>query len=383
MQQLSISIFLPTLALGGAERALVELANGLAGRGCCVQLLLMVKEGPLVRDLSPEVDLVDLACLSYRQSVLALARYYRVRRPMIVLTSLYATGLAAIAAKAVSSHKPKVIVGAHNSLLAKAVNPDNVKDRLFLMPLCRLLFPMADGVIAVSRGVVDELHTLLKLPKKNVQTIYNPVVTPELALKTTEFIAHPWLGDSGQREFKTIVSVGRLVEQKGYDVLLAALSSVRQRLDCRLIIVGGGPLLIDLQATAQRFGIQEFVDFVGWQENPHKFVARADLFVLSSRWEGLANVLIEALACGCRVVATNCRYGPAEILEDGRYGELAAVDNPSDLAAKIIHALCATDLSSHSRATRMRRAHDFTVEAAVDQYMKYFSEISEEAPKAL
>ena len=375
MQKPIISILLPTLLIGGAEKSLVELANGLSARGCCIQLLVMEKKGPLIEELSSNVDLIDLGCSSYRQVVIALARYYKKHRPSVILTSMYATGLAAVAAKFFSGYKPKVIVGAHNSLQEKSVHPDNVKDKFLLMPLCRLLFPWADGFIAVSQGLALELEQLLRLPKHRIRTIYNPVVTRELAVRAGEQVSHPWLDKPRRGNFKTLISVGRLVEQKGYDVLLEGLQITRKSLDCRLIIVGGGPLLANLEATAQKLGLQKFVDFVGWQENPYKFVARSDLFVLSSRWEGLANVLIEALACGCPVVATNCRYGPDEILEGGKYGMLAAVDNPSDLATKIITTLIGGAQVPASGTMRKSRSLDFTTEAAVAQYSKYFSEI--------
>lgn len=375
MQKPIVAIFVPTLMIGGAEKSLVKLANGLSTRGWTIHLLLMSKVGPLVDEVGADVEIVDLGCASYRQAVFVLARYYREHRPAVILTSLYATGLAAIAARMLSSQKPKVIIGAHNSLRAKASRPDNVKDRFLLMPLCRLLFPKADGFIPVSTGLALELERLLGLPKGRICTIYNPVVTPELVARAGETVSHPWLDQPRQGQFRTIVSVGRLVEQKGFDVLLEALAIARKSMDCRLIIVGGGPLQADLQAQAQRLGLQDVVDLVSWQENPFKFVARADLFVLSSRWEGLANVLIEALACGCPVVATNCNYGPDEILEGGKHGALAAVDDPDDLASKILGALRVDTRQASGDVARKSRSLDFTVEAAVEQYSRYFSEL--------
>lgn len=375
MQKPIIAIFVPTMLIGGAEKSLLKLANGLASRGWTIQLLLMSKVGPLLEEVASEVEVVDLGCSSFREAVLVLSRYYRDRRPEVILTSLYATGLAAIAARMLSGHKPKVIVGAHNSLRAKAAHPDNMKDRFLLMPLCRLLFPKADGFIAVSTGLAEELEQLLGLPGDRICTIYNPVVTPELTAMAEEAISHPWLDQPRQGQFKTLVSVGRLVEQKGFDVLLKALSIARETMECRLILVGGGPLQAQLQAQAERLGLQNVVDMVGWEENPFKFVARADLFVLSSRWEGLANVVIEALACGCPVVATNCDYGPEEILGGGKYGELAEVDNPEHLASKILKALRADERNVASDATRRSRSLDFTVEASVQHYAQYFSSL--------
>ncbi len=371
----SVAIVLPTLRVGGAEKVLIELANGLARHEWPVQLLTMSADGPLADSLSPRVEIVDLACATYRKAVLALARHYERARPQIVLTSMYATGLAAIAAKAISGYKPKVVIGAHNSLRSKVTRPDNVKDKYLLLPLCRALFPWADAFVPVSQGVAQELQATFKLPDKNVRVIYNPVVSPQLLAQTGEPVDHPWLADSVARGFKTLVSVGRLVEQKGFDVLLKAFARVRDGRDCRLIIVGDGPLRAELQALAEELGIGSLVDFVGLQDNPYKFVSRADLFVLSSRWEGLANVLIEALACGCPVVATDCNYGPSEILRGGAYGPLAPIDDPDALASCIVEALDSNVFMHHNKTTLKARALDFTVEHSVKQYMAFFNEI--------
>ena len=375
MQKPLLSIFLPALLIGGAEKVLIELANNLSAKEWRIHVVVMSGAGPMAGNLNAAVELVDLSCDSYKQAIVALARYYKTRRPSVILTSMYATGLAAIAASFIARHKPKIIVGAHNSLQAKVSRADNLKDKWLLMPLCRILFPFADGFVAVSKGVAQELEALLGIPRKRIRAIYNPVINEDLPKLAAEPLFHPWFMDIETRQHKTLVSVGRLVEQKGYDILLQTLLLVRDKLDVRLVIIGGGPLFSELENTAQKLGISDAVDFVGMQKNPFKFVARADLFVLSSRWEGLANVLIEALGCGCPVVSTNCRYGPEEILEGERYGALAAVDDPIDLAAKIISSLQSSPSQAGEKAARVRRALDFTVEVAAKQYADYFSEI--------
>lgn len=370
-----ISFLLPTLLIGGAEKTLVDLSNGLSASNWHIQLLVMTNKGPLVDDVSSDVEIINLDCSSYRKAALALVKYYNEYKPTTILTSLYATGLVAIVSQTIASHKPKIIIGGHNSLLAKSTRPDNWKDKFFLLPLCKILFPRAEGVIAVSRGVALEIQTLIKLPPERIHIIYNPVVTQKLLRKKKETVSHPWLVAPSQRDFKTLISVGRLVEQKGFDILLEALFRAKESINCRLIIVGGGPLQEDLIYKANILKIKEFVDFVGWQENPYKYIARADLFVLSSRWEGLANVIIEALACGCPVVSTNCKYGPEEILEGGKYGTLAKVNNPCDIASKILEVFTEPNYYLSGRKKRMAHAFNFTVEAAVEQYKNYFEKI--------
>ena len=373
----SVSIVLPSLSVGGAEKVAVELANGLAVQGWTVRLLVMAATGPLVAAIDPGVELVDLASASFRRLVPALARQFNDRKPDLVLTTLYGVGLATMAARIISRHKPRVVIGAHNSLRAKVCRPDNRKDKYLLAPLSRLLFPRADGIIAVSQGVADELQAMLKLDPKKVRVIYNPVVSPQLIARAEEPLEHPWMGDPATRAFKTLLWTGRMVEQKGLDTLLQSFALVVQRRDRRLILVGDGPLRSDLEMLAASLGIASQVDFVGFDDNPSRYMAHADLFVLSSRWEGLGNVLIEAMACGCPVVSTDCDYGPAEILAGETYGLLARVNDPASLAEAIARSLDVNVPSRCDDASLKARSLDFTIERAVELYAAAFSEILE------
>ena len=164
--------------------------------------------------------------------------------------------------------------------------------------------------------------------------------------------------------------VSRLVEQKGFDVLIKAFRLVGDRVDCRLIVVGDGPELPKLRELSVREGVSDRIDFVGMLANPLRFVARADLFVLSSRWEGLPTVLIEALACGCRIVATECPHGPDEILCGGKYGRLARVDDPVSLAEEIVVSLSGDAKDEDEMQFLRARSMDFSVEKCVDAYVR-------------
>lgn len=375
MTKPSVSIIVQMLYIGGAEKVAIALANGLALDGWTVRLVTLVQTGPLLETLSPRVELVDLACATFRKAIPALARHFDESRPQIVLTTLYGTGLAAMAAQILSRHKPKIIIGAHNSFRAKVTRPDNIKDKYLLLPLSRLLLPRADGFIAVSRGVGDELQAMLKLDPAKVRVIYNPVVSPQLRARAKEPLDHLWLGDPSTRRFKTLLWTGRMIEQKGLETLLESFALVVERRDCRLILVGDGPLRAGLAALAESLGVAERVDFVGFDNNPLRYMARADLFVLSSRWEGLANVLIEALACGCPVVSTDCNYGPAEILEGETYGLLARVDDPVSLADAIDRSFEIDAPSRRDKASLKLRSLDFTVKRAVESYATVFNEV--------
>jgi len=369
-----VSLFLPTLLMGGAEKVLVELANGLSREGWTVDMLVMSRTGPLIDKLDKMVNLVNLDSSSYRQGILALSRYYECRRPTLILTSMYSTGLAAISARVLSRHRPKIILGAHSSLVKEIENAANLKDKYLLKPLSKILFPHADAIIAVSRGVASEFDQLINHRKTRLTVIYNPVIPLDFIKLKEVPVSHPWLVHESFRQYKVLITVGRLVSSKGYEVLLKAFSLVRKVHDCRLIIIGDGPLREALDIQSRTLGIDDYVDFLGWQSNPYPFLAKADLFLLASRWEGFANVIVEALACGCQVVATNCQYGPEEILEGDRYGRLAEVNNSVDIANKIIQVLN-EPVTRHNKDNRMARGRKFSVQASVQHYDAFFSEL--------
>lgn len=377
MTRRSVEIILPSLGVGGAEKVAVEIANGLALDGWTVRLLAMSATGPLVGTIDSKVELVDLASASFRTLVPTLARHFDERKPALILTTLYGIGLATMAARILARHKPRIVIGAHNSFRAKIRRPDNRKDKYLLSPLSRLLLPHADGFVAVSQGVGDELQAMLSLDPARVRVIYNPVVSPQLILRAEVPLEHPWMGDPATRAFKTLLWTGRMVEQKGLDTLLESFALVVQRRDRRLILVGDGPLRSGLEMLAASLGIASQVDFVGFDDNPLRYMARADLFVLSSRWEGLGNVLIEAMACGCPVVSTDCDYGPAEILAGETYGLLARVNDPASLAEAIARSLDVNVPSRCDNASLKARSLDFTIERAVELYAAAFSEILE------
>jgi len=368
-----VALLLPSYMMGGAERVFVELANEFypALRPAVVT---MSAEGPLSAELRPGVSQVVLDCRTYRAFIGKLAQFFDSHRPDVVLTSVYATGIAAIVARMVSRHKPRIIVGAHNALSSKIKRPDNRKDRFLLYPLAKWLFPKADAIVCVSSGVRDELQRLLRLSERRLHVIYNPVVSARSRALATSPVEHPWL-ENGQHH-QVIVAVGRLVPQKGFDILLRAFALVLRELPSRLLLIGDGPERQALQRIVAELHLASAVEFLGYEPNPHRYLARADLFVMSSRWEGLGNTLIEALACGCPVVSTDCISGPREILENGQYGTLVPVDDPGSLADAIIQNLREPS-SRVTSADRRARAQCFSVDRAVTEYSRLIARLME------
>lgn len=357
-----VALLVPTLGIGGAEKVMVALANHFLPEFRSVDMVLQ-QGGPLEDELDPGVSRRYLPARNYRTYARQLARYYDEVRPDFVLTSIYITGLCALVARFLAKHKPKVVLGAHNLFTAKTGRPDNTKDKYLLDRAARLLFPQADAVVCVSRGVADDLARRVPLRKERLHVIYNPVVPRNLEALAREPVTHPWLQEP--RSQSTMVSVGRLVPQKGMDTLLRAVKLGPA--DARLIVVGDGPERVRLERLTRELGIGDRVDFAGVDRNPFKYLARADLFVMSSRWEGFGNTLVEALACGCPVVATNCESGPSEILDGGRLGALVPVDAADRLAAAMRDTLSqANDWNARER--RIVRSRLFDLDSAGGRY---------------
>ena len=223
------------------------------------------------------------------------------------------------------------------------------------------LFPDAAHFVGVSRGVSDSLATSFGIPRESITTIYNPVVTPDLHAKAAEQPDHLWLRHDGA---PVVLAAGSLEEVKDYPTLIRAFARLAARRPCRLVILGEGSKRKEIEGLVEESRLTDRVSLPGWVENPFAFMARASLFALSSRWEGLPTVLVEALACGCPCVSTDCPSGPAEILLNGDLGPLVPVGDDAALAEAMERVL---ERPPDKRVLR-QRAMDFSAERALDDY---------------
>lgn len=354
-----VAIYLPTLGGGGAERAMVTLANGLMERGVEVDLVLASAEGPYLADVRCGVRVVDLGASRVLASLPRLIRYVRARRPRAMLSALNHANVIAIIAREMARVPIRLVVSERNSV-SSDMNQVSLAKRALLL-LMRWTYPRADGVLAVSHGVANDLAQAINLPRERITVVYNPVVTSALLDLATASCDHPWFSPGGP---PIILGVGRLTAQKDFSCLIRAFAKVRAQHPCRLVILGEGELRADLELLADSLGMSADVALPGFSENPFAWMRRASLFVLSSRWEGLPNALIQAMACGTPVVSTNCPSGPSEILEDGRWGRLVSVGDVNAMASAMLEAL---NDSVHPNVTD--RAKDFNVSQAVDGYL--------------
>jgi glycosyltransferase involved in cell wall biosynthesis len=327
-----LAIFLPALYGGGAERAMLKLAHGILERGYLVDLVLVHKAGPYISEIPPAARAIILGSSRDIFSLLPLMRYLRNEQPDVLLSGLY-TNMIAIWAKKLAGVPTRVVVSERNTL-SQNVRFYSADLRMRLMPfLVRSFYPQADGIVAVSKGVAADLVQLGKIPPEKIRVIYNPVVTDDLRQKANLSVDHPWFGPG---KLPVVLAVGRLTAQKDFASLIKAFAIVRQNhYLARLLILGEGEQRPVLEELIQNLSLGSDVSMPGFVSNPYSFMTNAALFVLSSRWEGLPGVLIEAMACGTPLVSTDCPSGPHEILAEGKYGRLVPVGDVNALAQAI------------------------------------------------
>ena len=358
-----IALYLPNLDGGGAERMMVNLGGGFVARGVAVDLVLAAAKGPYLAQVPPPVEVVDLSSPGVMSSLPKLVRYLRREKPRTLLVTLNHAAVVALLAVRLAGVKTRVWVRESNMMFpGKATS---LKVRTLRLSVKRF-YPWATGHIGVSEGVSEDVQRFTGVSPEKVRTIYNPVVTDDLARQAQAPLAHPWFNEDAPELPPVILAAGRLTGQKDYPTLLRAFKEVRSQRPARLMVLGEGQQRGELETLTKELGIQADVSLPGFVDNPFAYMARADLFVLSSAWEGLPGVLIQAMACGCPVVSTNCPSGPREILEGGAYGPLVEVGDVQGLAAAML-----STLESHISSKKLEaRASDFSVEAISDEYLK-------------
>ncbi len=334
-RQQRVAFFISHMRGGGAQRATLKLAAGIAERGYPVDLVLAKADGPFLNELPESVRLVDLKASRVLVSISALTRYLRHERPAAMFSALGYVNIIALWARRLAGVSTRVVVSERTQLSDSSKHGSNMRSRL--MPhFIRRFYPWADGIVAVSQGVADDLTQMTGLPRERIAVIYNPIVTPELQERVKNPLQHPWLES---RQPPVVIAAGRLRPQKDFPTLIQAFAQVRRNHLARLMILGEGPERLALEALVRELGLEQDISLPGFVANPYPYMARAALFVLSSRWEGLPGVLIEAMYCGVPLVATNCPSGPQEILKDGQYGQLVPVGDVAALARAIEMAL--------------------------------------------
>ncbi|MFO1430627.1 MAG: glycosyltransferase [Candidatus Competibacteraceae bacterium] len=400
-----IAFYLEDLNGGGVQRMVSIIAGALAERGHRVELVLCAGEGLLRRQIPAGVKITELQAvpnllarayalaadpgalgvmsrplllplkpprtLSYLP---ALARYLRHEQPDVLFAATPYLNIVAVLARRLAGVTTRLVISERNNLSAKVVSRPGYHPidwrRRYLSPLMQQAYLQADAIVAVSDGVADDLAERIAIPRLAITRIYNPTLLPDLPEKAKEPVDHPWFAPGNP---PVVLAVGRIGRQKDFGTLLRAFARVRATRPARLVILGATTGLgrktehvnmNKLLALAARLGISDDVALLGFVPNPFAYMARAAVLVLSSLHEGFPNVLVEALGCGCPVVSTNCPSGPAEILDNGRFGPLVPVGNDIAMAEAMGAVLDRPLAKEQLRA----RAAVFSFDQAIDSY---------------
>jgi len=358
-----VALFIPTLGGGGAERVVVNLAKGFLRKGFKVNILLVDKKGPFVKDLPEECQVINFHSKRTLFTFFKIINYINKEKPYVFISHLTHANIVSALAQAVSREKTKLLLVEHNTLSEVLKNSESVVKRFILRFLIRFSYRFADSIIAVSTGVANDFAKFFPLFKNKIQVIYNPFDLEQIQFKSKEDASFLWKHFSSK---SLIISVGRLTKQKDFPTLIKAFAIVRKEIDARLVILGEGEERKNLENLAKELGIEEFIWMPGFVDNPYNYMSKASVFVLSSIYEGLPTVLIEALALGCQVVSTDCKSGPREILDNGKYGKLVKVGDVEELAKAILETI----KNPINPNILVERAKMFSVENIAKRYLE-------------
>lgn len=358
-----LALFTTFLGSGGAERVMVNLAKGFHSQGQGVDLVL-TRSGPRQYEIPNGVQVVDIGAPRIYAALPGIIRYLKRAQPDIILSADTPVNVTVLLAWRLARSRALIVVSEHTSQIETTKNARDWRIRV-LPGFIRRTYPWADAIVAVSKGVGAELVQVASLPIEKLHIIYNPVVSQELLTKAEEPLDHPWFHND---QPPVILAVGRLTIPKDFPTLIRAFALVRKIRQTRLVILGEGKDRPELEALVRELGLEEDVALPGFVDNPYQYMKRAAVFVLSSKWEGLPTVLIEAMACGCPVVSTDSPSGPAEILENGKWGRLVPVQSPEVLAEAILETL-------ERPIYGTERARDFSLHRSVNEYLKLFEKL--------
>jgi len=373
MQRKKLFFVLPVMKGGGVEAVASVLMNHVDRDRYALTLVLFNKEGEYLRRVPSDVEIVDLdkrGWLGFFTLIWKLRRLIRARKPDILLSSLYYPNIITVLARLLAGPGSKVVASEHNHherLLRYK------RFRRLVRRLMSFTYRRACMIVAVSGNIKNALVADFRIDPDRVRVIYNPMESDAVRELSAEEVAHPFF-EAGEERF-VVIGAGRLTRQKNFALLIRALARAREEIPACLLILGQGEMERPLRELAAKLGVAEFVDFVGFQHNPYKWMKRSDLFVLSSSWEGFGIVIVEAMLCGIPVISTDCPAGPSEIIADGRCGRLVPVEDAGALAAAIV--AIARDGSLREKYVRegLANAARFDHSVIVPQYERLFEEI--------
>lgn len=356
-----LMIVLPTLEGGGAQRVMVTLARNINKQKFEVFLLAIDGTGPYRKNIPESVNLIDLKIKRVRYSAKKIITTVNEVKPDLLLSTLGYLSILILAIRKYFECNPKIIIRISNTPSQKLKKYSLLK-QFTLKKLINYFYSKADIIVNQCREMEEDFHNTFNITDNKTTYIYNPIDLKSINQTITG--NNPY-----DQETINFLAVGRLTYQKGFDILLKSFELVLKKYpNARLTILGKGEMEEDLTRLIEELQITKNVRMLGFVDNPFDYYYYSDVFVLSSRWEGFPNAMLEALACGTKVVSTNCKSGPTEILRNNEFGELAEVNNYINLSSQMIKSLESSNKSSN-------RAGDFNVSKIIKDYERLFMDI--------
>lgn len=330
---MKIAVVTPLFAVAGVPLAQVRLARALAARGYSVDLVIGHIRPEYEFEAPTGIKTIVLNCPNVRSMLLPIMRYLRAEKPDVIFSAEDHLNILVLIAAWLTGSKSRI------SGSSRVTPFDTYSDVLFskrwvLKQLARLLMRRADALTCVSQDMVEQYRKVFA--SSSHVFVYNIVDDAYSRNRMLESVDHPWLCDNST---PVLVAAGRLAPWKGFSDLIEAVTLLKGHRQLRLLLLGDGPLRAELQNLIESRGLVDNVELLGYVENPLKYFVQADVFVLSSLVEGMPNVLVEAMMCGCTPVSNDCPTGPRELLQDGKYGYLVPMRDPQAMAAAIERAL--------------------------------------------
>ncbi|OIJ21756.1 glycosyl transferase [Anaerobacillus alkalidiazotrophicus] len=366
MKKAKVLFFIYQMGGGGAARTLLNIINNLDRDKFSPMLVTLNFDGSYESEIKEDVKFLKLPTRRLSKSIFQLAKIIKEEQVDLVFSTIPRVNTIAILATMLSFSKAKSVVREADNL------GGDFKTNLQLLGF-GMMYKLSNQVISLSEGVKENLINKYKVKATDIKVIYNPVDLKSIRNKVERGqipAEHQSIFDSSD---KIVVTAGRLVDQKDQRTLVSAFAKVNPQISSRLVILGEGPLKEELERQAAELNITDRVHFIGFQSNPYIYFEKADLFVLSSKHEGFSHVIAEALATGTPVVSTDCKSGPAEVLNKGEYGFLSKVGNVDDLAENMLHVLSLNDQQTIEIIQKgYERAHHFDAKKIVQQYEEVF-----------
>jgi len=293
-------------------------------------------------------------------------------KPDLIVSFLINSNLITLIARNLFQFDIPICCSDHNTLSSEI---KSLPYPFLYSSVIRLLYKKSDYHVAVSEGSKSDLIKFCGLPNKNIYTIYNGIDLGNVKKQSTEQLDDDITEILADKSIRKIITSGRLADQKNQSLLIRAYKKIQNRSNTKLLILGTGEKQEDLQRLTEKLGLDVDVLFLGWRKNPFNIISKCDVFVLSSDWEGLPLVLIEAMSLGVPVISTDCPSGPSEILDGGKYGILVQPNNENKLAEAIAKLLSDNQLRSELSRSGKERARNFSLEKMVDSYEKFFATV--------